>query len=199
MRLLINENHSTMISVRDGRLSVHRIFLSAPDEVLEALARFVKGTEKRNPLLQRYIQEQMRMCDYSSRVSKQNLIVQGRIFDLQALYDEVNGRYFNHSLNLSITWFGQRRRRRSRMTFGLYYENLKLIKIHRLLDAPWVKREFVAFTIYHEMLHAVIPSRVTAKGRHCHHGPEFKRKEREFEQYAQVIAWEQAQQSRFYR
>lgn len=77
--LIVNENRSTMLSLLDRRrLSMHRMFLEAPDEVIAAVAHYVRGTRRdkqRNQLVLRtFIQENLPRLDYSHLVNKKSLI-----------------------------------------------------------------------------------------------------------------------------
>jgi hypothetical protein len=82
------------------------------------------------------------------------------------------------------------------VTFGLYLESLKLIKIHRLLDKsmrfckkPYFPDFFVKFVIYHEILHHVCPSYYDEQGKHRIHTVEFKEREEKFRDFDLAQAW----------
>ncbi len=103
------------------------------------------------------------------------------------------------NLNLTITWFGKPGlRNRSRVTFGLYHDPLKLIKIHRLLDSPSFPEYLVSYVIYHEMLHCVCPAYVDEKGVNRIHSKEFKEKETEFCHYELAQEWIREHQELFF-
>ena len=55
INLKINQNHSTMLSVRSEkkavRVSLHQMFLKAPEPVVDALSRFIKGKSKKKSIL----------------------------------------------------------------------------------------------------------------------------------------------------
>ncbi len=50
LKLKINDNHSTMLSVRwepeCAKVSLHRMFLEAPENVMQALACYIRGEHK---------------------------------------------------------------------------------------------------------------------------------------------------------
>lgn len=200
LELVVNENRSTMLNLLEKRrsfvrLSVHKMFLDAPDAVISAIAHYVQGVRKekniRNLILRKYIQEHLAQVDYTHLVNRHRLTDQGKVYQLKEIYEEINKKYFDQQLDLSITWYGQpRRAARTRITFGQYVSGLRLIKIHRMLDDSFFPDYFVSFVVYHEMLHCVIPGAVDRRGRFCFHGRDFKQKERAFEQYAEASLWE---------
>lgn len=192
--LVVNENRTIMLNMLGRRrLSIHRMFFDAPDEVIKAVASYVLGREKKasKHILRVYIQNSLQQLDYSHRVDKTKLKTDGRIYNLVQIMDEVNAHYFDSALNLSITWYGMwGMKRRRRITFGEYHDSLKLIKIHRMLDDPFFPHYFVSFVVYHEMLHHVTPGRRDERGFFSIHTAEFKQKERLFAHYAKATAFE---------
>lgn len=209
LELVINENRSTMLNLlekkRDrARLSVHKMFLDAPDEVVSAIAHYVRGTRKGksryNLILRSYIQEHLSQYDYSHLVDKMQLTHEGEVYNLKSLYDEINEKYFQDQLDLSLTWYGAkgRRRGRSRITFGQYLDGLRLIKIHRMLDDAFFPDYFVMFIVYHEMLHCVIPGEVKG-GTFRFHSRNFREQEKRFEHYQRAIDWEKKNKHRFFK
>lgn len=207
--LVINENRCTMLNLlekkRDwARLSVHKMFLDAPDPVISAIAHYVRGTRKdkqsQNLVLRGFIQQNLPRFDYSHLLDKKKLASIGKIYDLKEIYHQVNKTYFANQLDLKITWYGQTgRRNRSRVTFGQYHDALRLVKIHRMLDDPFFPYFFVCFVVYHEMLHHVVPGFVDEKGFYCTHGEEFKQKERQFRHYEAAIEWEKKHRQYFFK
>ena len=206
LELVINENRSTMVSLQKAkkRLSLHKMFLEAPDPVIEAVAHYVRGTRKdapkRNLVLRGYIQENLARFDASHRIDRAKLVQKGRVYDLKPFYNQLNREYFNGELELGITWFGSWGRNcRSRVTFGQYHDNLRLIKINRILDDPFFPEFFVRFILYHEMVHAVVTGYVDERGRFCIHGKAFKERERQFEHYEKAAAWEKRNKKHFFK
>ncbi len=58
-----------------------------------------------------------------------------------------------------------------------------------MLDKKIVPRYYIAFIVYHEMLHAAIG--IVVKGsRRSMHSPEFKKREKMYGEYDKAIAWE---------
>ncbi|OJU81852.1 MAG: hypothetical protein BGO10_07325 [Chlamydia sp. 32-24] len=204
LHLKINDNRSTMLSVRwepdCTKVSLHRIFLNAPDNVMEALVCYLRKQHKKiAPSIKAFIDDSVKQMDYSYQIDQTKLITQGTYYNLKELYDQVNQKYFNGELNLLITWFGKPVvKSKNKVTFGLYYDTLKLIKINRLLDSPQVPDYFLSYVIYHECLHKMYPSYVDKKGMSKIHTAEFKEKEAEFEHFKLVKKLIKEEQTLFF-
>ena len=112
------------------------------------------------------------------------LRTQGKIYDLQALYESVNAEYFDAKLDLRITWFGRGVVPRTRILFGSYDHRNRLVKINRFLDKKEVPEHFVRYIIYHEMLHHVLPPIRGKNGRRSIHHSQFKQREKAFGEYS---------------
>lgn len=209
LELVINENRSTMLSLlerkRDSaRLSMHRMFLEAPDPVISAIAHYVRGTQKdrqdQSLVLRGFIQQSLQCVDYSHRVDPRKLVHEGRLYNIGHLYEQINKDYFDGRLDLKITWYGTwGKKNKSRITFGQYFDALKLVKIHRVLDDPFFPDYFVSFVVYHEMLHSIVPGYVDETGRFRTHGEAFKLREKEFEHYEIATEWERKNRLLFFR
>ena len=87
---------------------------------------------------------------------------------------------------------------RRAIKLGTYSATERLIRIHPVLDKPWVPRYFVCFVIYHEMLHHVMPTTVVG-GRRVLHPPLFQARERFFRDFERAMAWERAHLHRLLR
>ncbi len=126
---------------------------------------------------------------------------EGRFFDLRAIFDRLNRKFFRNSLKgYTICWGRRRKRRPERyFVFGTIREEEKIIRIHPLLDASFVPLWFLEYVVYHEMLHAVVPEEIDASGRRRIHTKEFYRRERQFPGYARARRWEEANLARFLR
>lgn len=208
-QIQINENRSTMLHLLERnrhrfRLSIHKMFLEAPDNVIAAVANYLQGKVKQrkesNQQIRHFINVNLDRFDHSHLINQKKLSTLGKFYDLRELFDELNCDYFGNSLNLHLTWFGhQRPRGRFRITFGEYVTNLKLVKIHQRLDDPFFPRFFVSFIVYHEMLHAHLGIKVNEKGRCQMHGKDFKALEKKFLYYQEAIDWEEANKHTFFR
>jgi predicted metal-dependent hydrolase len=193
----VTDNSSTLLSVRhevagrSARLSLHHLFLDAPEEVLKALAHWIKHPKSKaqGPVLDAYIRSQRHKVRPKTR-RRITLVTQGLVYDLKMLYAEVNAAHFSNRIKAWITWGREsgRRRRRS-IRFGSYAPPENLIRIHPLLDQAFVPRFFVRYIVFHEMLHADLGIEETASGRRRIHPPQFKLLEETYPDYEHAVAW----------
>jgi hypothetical protein len=127
---------------------------------------------------------------------------EGRYFDLRAIFDRLNARYFSARplADYTITW-GRRRKLppKEYFVFGTIQEEDRVIRIHPRLDALFVPLWFVEYVVYHEMLHSVVPDEPGVGGRRCVHTDEFYRRERQFAHYRKARRWEEENLARFLR
>lgn len=194
VELKINNNRSTMLSVRwepdCTKVSLHRIFLKAPKNIMQDLACYVRQEQENiSPFVKAFIEDNLKTLDYSHELNLNKLHTKGHVFDLQTCLNDLNREYFNQQLNLHITWFGKPSSRgRNKLTFGLYHDPLKLIKINRLLDSPSFPSFLIEYVVYHEMVHHVCPS-YYENGIHKVHTKEFKERELKFKYYHLAQKW----------
>jgi hypothetical protein len=194
VQLTVHDNRSTMISFRRQppvlKVRVHHMFLDAPPHVVDAIADYAgRGRGPAGQVLDDYIaQEQERIRALPRR--PQLLQARGRCFDLQALYDALNGELFQGGIRARIGWGRQTgRRRRKSIRLGVYDHKAREIRIHPALDRPDVPRFFLEYIVFHEMLHQLFPSD-RPDGRNVHHPRAFRDRERAFPRYEAAIAWE---------
>jgi hypothetical protein len=169
------------------RVRLHRAFLYAPDSVIAGLGRWLAGRERSCPaVVQRFIDRPPRRLRRVVRPAPPPLRARGRHYDLQAVFDRVNRVYCGGTLRVRITWGrrGPLRAVRAR-TLGAYYHRERLIVINPVLDQPAVPRWFLAFTVFHECLHALQPHDERP------HGDWFARAERRHRRYRDAQQWEQ--------
>lgn len=194
IQLKINNNRSTMLSVRwepdCTKVSLHQMFLNAPKNIMRDLACYVRQEQENiSPVVKEFIEDKLKTLDYSHELDLKKLQTNGHVYNLKKILSDLNQEYFDNKLNLHITWFGKpHTKSKSRVTFGLYHDPLRLIKIHRLLDTPSVPSYVVEYVVYHEMLHHVCPS-YYENGSHKVHTREFKKREPLFEYYNQAQKW----------
>lgn len=201
LKVRINDNRSTMLSVKwepdCTKVSLHRMFLKAPQNIMEELACYLRRESKMiSPTVKAFIEKNLQKLDYRDQLDITKLKSQGNVYNLRRMYHDLNDEYFKGSLDLNITWFGEAaRRQRSKVTFGLYHNSLRLIKIHRLLDSLIFPDYVVSYVIYHEMLHNVCPSYINEKGKNCIHSKEFKAEEKKYRHYGLAQNWIKGHQS----
>jgi predicted metal-dependent hydrolase len=206
LELALTNNHYSMISVRrknDGyRLRLHHMFANAEARIVRALARYVVHNDRRaSNLLGEYIEEHQHIIRQQERRPRHiKLRTAGKHHDLQAIYDRLNTELFAGTLEARITWGpgavrGQRRRS---IKMGSFAVEDRVIRIHPALDQEGVPDYFVAWIVFHEMLHGKHEVRRT-NGRRRFHTPAFLDEEKTFPDYARACAWEKANLDRLLR
>jgi len=97
--------------------------------------------------------------------------------------------------------WGRRRRERPKgyIVFGSIQEEDRVIRIHPLLDRPFVPQWYIEYVVFHEMLHAFVPDRYDSAGRRVVHHEGFLRRERSFRHYRRSLEWEHENLGRFLR
>ncbi len=201
LELGITDNRSTMISVRTEPdrfvLRLHHMFLGAAPEIVTALARYVERDDRRSSeQLNRYIDSHARRIRNPRRreLRPRALEPRGEVHDLRAIFDDLNARYFAGTITATITWGTRlspqlRGRQRRSLKMGSYCVEDRLIRIHPSLDRTSIPPEFLAWIVYHEMLHQKhdMPLR---GGRRQFHTPAFLAEEARYEHYESARRWE---------
>lgn len=126
---------------------------------------------------------------------------EGRYFDLRAIFDKINAKYFSNKLrNYTVTW-GRKRKEppKEYFVFGSIQEDDRIIRIHPMLDARFVPQWFLEYVMYHEMLHAFVPDKFDRSGRRIVHHEDFNKRERKFPFYRRAKKWEDDNLARFLR
>ena len=202
--LAVTDNRRNMISYsnRAGILHarIHHMFLDAPGSVQDALVQYVvRGDRGASNLVGRYIDENGHRIR-ATRPVMVPLATQGDHHDLISVFRQVNETYFAGGVDSLITWGkrGSSKRPRRSIKLGSYSAVERLIRVHPALDRSWVPRDFIAYIIYHEMLHHVIPSS-HGQGRRMLHPPVFQARERLFRDFERALAWEKAHVGRLLR
>jgi len=206
LELRLTNNHYSMISVRrkpDGyRLRLHRMFVEAEPRTVRALARYVVHNDRRaSTLLGDYIEQHQHIIRQQKRRPRQmTLRTDGRHHDLQAIFNRLNAEHFAGGLEARITWgpVTSRGRRRRSIKMGSFAVEDRIIRIHPALDQDCVPDYFVAWIVFHEMLHGKHEVK-RENGRRRFHSPEFLAEERQFPEYDRACAWEKANLDRLLR
>jgi hypothetical protein len=199
VQVTLTDNRYTMISVRrltkERRYEVrlHHMFAQADPVITRALAHYVADNDAdASRILGDFIdQNSAHVRGRARRAPTQVIFTAGEHHDLRQIFDELNARYFNNAIDASITWGARtgRPRRRNSIKMGSYSVEDRLIRIHRSLDRAFVPRFFVAWIVFHEMLHQVHDIRVK-NGRREFHSKEFLADEQQFEHYEEARLWE---------
>ena len=190
VELTLTRNRVRMISVHfdkpgSAKIRMHQAFLMAPDEVLVALRSYIR-THRRDAW--KVVAAFARGIDGGEEPlirRRRVLRHKGQHFDLKVIAREVNDTFFESGVRHRIGWGRGRTRRlrpgrRSRsMRMGSWNPATREVRIHPLLDDPRVPYEFMRYLVYHELLHAVVPS-VERDNSRRDHPAEFRLLERRF-------------------
>jgi hypothetical protein len=198
-----NCRHMISCSKRDGvlRARLHHMFLDAPPAVQDALVAYVVNHDRAaSQLVGQFIHDSGHRIR-ATRPAPSKLRTRGDHHDLLEAFRRVNDRYFDGNVDALITWGRKpsrpRKAARRAIKLGSYSATERLIRIHPALDRAWVPRYFVAYVVYHEMLHHVIPA--SQGPRRMLHPPAFLERERCFRDYERALAWEREHIARLLR
>jgi predicted metal-dependent hydrolase len=183
------------IRMRQGRLLVRLSDLleGAPAPVLKAIAHILLAKMYRRPI-DREAAARYRKYVSSHHISRKAHLVrqmrgrkhldsaQGRTYDLEALFEDLNRRFF-HGLMArpQMTWS----RDHARNSLGHYDPAHNAIVVSRIFDHPRVPRSAVEYIVYHEMLHLKHPVKLRGS-RRCVHSAEFQAEEKLFPELDEV-------------
>jgi predicted metal-dependent hydrolase len=183
------------IRMREGRLLVRLSDLleGAPAPVLQAVAHILLAKMYRRPVEREAAARYRRYVSSHDITRKAHLVrqmrghkrlhsAQGRTYDLEAVFEDLNGRFF-HGLMArpQLTWS----HKRSRNSLGHYDPAHNAIVVSRIFDHPRVPQYAVDYIVYHEMLHLKHPVRLRGS-RRCVHSAEFQAEEKLFPQLEEV-------------
>lgn len=205
LQVKLTDNRYTMVMVRRGSdeytLRVHRMFASADGRLQRALARYVVYNDPRaSAVIGSFIDENQHVIRRQPGNSRRIVLrTAGQAHDLSIIYDRLNREYFGGQLQARITWGSAPRRAGDRprhsIKMGSFAMEDRIIRIHPALDHASVPGYFVAWIVFHEMLHGKYE--VIRKGdRRCFHTKEFAAEERTFRDYQRACAWERANKDR---
>lgn len=126
---------------------------------------------------------------------------QGKFFNLRAIFDKLNAKYFRNRLRDYTIGWGRKRtgRPRDEIVFATIQEDDRMIRIHPLLDRAFVPAWFLEYVIYHEMCHAVVRDEYDSSGRRIVHHEKFWARERRFHWFKRAKVWEEENLARFLR
>jgi hypothetical protein len=167
---------------------VQEAFLDAPEAVLEALGRWMGKGRGRCPEMVREFIRSAPVREVEPRpVRAAELRTAGCFHDLAVVYARVNREFFAGAVTAPISWGRLARpgRRVCHRRLGAYNRRRGLITINPALDQAGVPEFFVAFVVYHEMLHALQPA-----GTRRWHDREFHDAERRHPHWRRAREWE---------
>ena len=166
------------IRLRDGRLTVRisDLLEDAPAPVLEALAYMLVGKLLRQRVpadyshrYRRYLNRRdLQKAAQTVRRERGRKVLRdprGAFHDLEALFEELNRRFFHGLMSRpTLGWSA----RPSRTTLGHYDPSHHAIVLSCWLDREPVPRLAVEYVLFHEMLHLVHPVEHSGARRRVH-------------------------------
>ena len=180
---------SAKLRLEDGVLEVRiaDTLTEAPDSVMEALAEILLSKLFRRPVpahcnerYRRYLNRRdvRRKLDIvrQTRGRKQVEGAQGKVYNLDQIFDEINFQYFHGLMAKPILGWSPNA---SRTLLGHYDPSHNTIVMSRILDRPQTPRVAVEYVLFHEMLHVRYPAEHRG-ARRCVHTKEFKQAEKQF-------------------
>jgi len=182
-------NINNTIRLREGKVLVRLSDLleGAPVDVLHAIAHILLAKLYRKEIETRHATRYRRYLGRQDVSRKAHLLrqergrkillsAQGRHYDLEMIFEELNTRFFHGLLARPLmTWS----RHASRQSLGHYDPSHNTIVISRVFDRPEMPRYAIEYLIYHEMLHLKHPVKLNGS-RRCVHPKAFQEEEKLF-------------------
>jgi len=165
------------------------MFLCADEGTLKEIALFIKHGSGSMTRFRAFLNK---MSSLIRRDPPRSLQVktQGKCYNLLAIFEQLNEEYFDSKLTSVITWgAGSSRKTVWKRTLGSYSNHNNIIRINPVLDRKTVPEYYIAFVVYHEMLHAALGI-MEKDGRRSVHTRAFRERERLFKYYNKAIRWE---------
>jgi predicted metal-dependent hydrolase len=188
-------NVNNTIRLRGGRLLVRLSDLleGAPDTVLRAIAHILLAKMYRQPIDRGQAARYRKYVASHEIVRKTHLVRQmrgrkrlhsarGHVYDLDAIFEELNTRFFHGLMARPRMSWSQSKTRR---ILGHYDPAHNAIIISRIFDHFAVPAYVLEYVVYHEMLHLKHPVRLRGS-RRCVHSAEFQAEERLFPRAAEA-------------
>jgi predicted metal-dependent hydrolase len=191
-------NVNNTIRLRQGKLLVRLSDLleGAPQAVLRSIAHILLAKMYRHPIDRVQAARYRKYLASHEIVRKTHLVRQmrgrkqlhsarGHFYDLDAVFEKLNTRFFYGLLaRPRMSWS----RTRTRRILGHYDPAHNAIVISRVFDQSAVPGYAVEYIVYHEMLHLKHPVRLRGS-RRCVHSAEFQAEEKLFPQLAEANAF----------
>lgn len=177
------------------RVRMSDVFEGAPAPVQEALAYILIAKLYRKPIPRKYNHRYRLFVNRADirrkalllrqiRGRKQISSARGRVHDLEEIFQDLNGQFFDGLLaQPRLSWSP----RNSRRMLGHWDPAHNAIIISRILDSSKTPRFLVEYILYHEMLHLRYPAEYRSQ-RRCVHTRAFKVDERKFPRYDEAVA-----------
>jgi predicted metal-dependent hydrolase len=182
-------NINNTIRLRNGRLLVRLSDLleGAPETVLRAIAHILLAKMYRLPIDRGQAARYRKYVASHEIARKAHLVRQirgrkrlrparGHFYDLDAVFEELNTRFFHGLMARPRMSWSQTKTRR---ILGHYDPAHNAIIISRIFDHLAVPRYVLEYIVYHEMLHLKHPVKLRGS-RRCVHSAEFQAEEKLF-------------------
>lgn len=168
--------------VRPGKLELHESLAGMGEAdicaVCDAILR--KRYAAIRPVIRKVqgARQCMETARYFQQIRPQKKITEktkGRYFDLDSVFDSVNGQFFEGKIaRPRLTWSSRPAKRQ----MGSYNMQDDILTINCALDRKDVPSYVIDFLMYHEMLHKALGVKIS-KGRQLAHTAEFRRYEKQ--------------------
>jgi predicted metal-dependent hydrolase len=191
-------NINNTIRLRKGKLLVRLSDLleGAPDPVLRAIAHILLAKMYRKAIDRGHAARYRKYVGSHDIVRKAHLVRQirgrkllrsarGHFYDLDAVFEDLNTRFFHGLMARPRMSWSQAKTRR---ILGHYDPAHNAIIISRIFDHPGVPRYVLEYIVYHEMLHLKHPVKLRGS-RRCVHSAEFQAEEKLFPRVDQANAF----------
>lgn len=191
-------NINNTIRLRENRLKlrISDLLEGAPESVLRAIAHILIAKIYRKPINPEYATRYRRYVGSHDMSRKVHLVrqmrgrkkiasPQGHTYDLDAIFEDLNVRFFHGLLaRPQMTWSGIH----ARNSLGHYDPAHNAIVVSKIFDHPRIPKYAVEYLVYHEMLHLKHPVKLRGS-RRCVHPKEFMDEEKLFPELDQARAF----------
>lgn len=185
----VNVNNTIRLRQNVLKVRISDLLEGAPETVLRGIAHILLAKIYRKPVEKAHEIRYRRYVSSHDMTGKMHLVRQmrgrklidtahGHVYDLEAIFDELNGKFFFGLLaRPQMTWS----RDHARNSLGHYDPAHNAIVVSRIFDHPRIPEYVIEYIMYHEMLHLKHPVKLRGSRRRVH-GPEFKAEENLFPQ-----------------
>ena len=182
-------NINNTIRLRDNKLKlrISDLLEGAPDSVLHAIFHILIAKIYRKPIENEHAVRYRRYVSSHDLSRKAHLVRQmrgrkriasplGHVYDLDAIFEDLNTRFFHGLLaRPQMTWSSIH----ARNSLGHYDPAHNAIVVSKIFDHPRVPKYAIEYLVYHEMLHLKHPVKLRGS-RRCVHPKEFMEEEKLF-------------------
>jgi predicted metal-dependent hydrolase len=191
-----NVNNTIRVRQTKVHVRISDLLEGAPEGVIEAIVHILLAKLYRKPIqplhatrYRRYVSshdlthkaQQVRRLRGRKRIDS----AQGRVYNLDEIFEELNLRFFFGLMaRPQLTWSQSR----ARNSLGHYDPAHNAIVVSRVFDHENVPRYAVEYILYHEMLHLKHPVKLRGS-RRCVHGAEFQAEEKLFPELEKAKAF----------